>query len=63
MEIYAVEAPEEEDGIARVPCPLCGVFHELDDAKCPYCGMRKAVMLRKHEDYGNRKGDGTHDHL
>ena len=40
LEFYAVEVPEEEDGIAQVPCPHCGQFHEIDDPKCPHCGKR-----------------------
>jgi len=41
LEFYAVEPPqEEEDGIAKGPCPHCGELHELDDAKCPHCGKR-----------------------
>ena len=40
LEFYAVEAPEEEDSIAQVPCPYCGQLHEIDDPKCPHCGQR-----------------------
>ena len=44
LEFYAVEMPEdadeEEDRIARVPCPACGQLHEIDDPKCPHCGKR-----------------------
>ena len=40
LESYAVEAPEEEDSIAQVPCPYCGQLHEIDDPKCPHCGQR-----------------------
>ena len=40
LEFYAVAAPEEENSITRVPCPHCGELHELNDAKCPYCGKR-----------------------
>ena len=40
LEFYSVESPADEAHIARGPCPHCGEFHELDDAKCPYCGKR-----------------------
>lgn len=41
LEFYAVEAPEEDgSGIAQVPCPGCGILHDMDDAKCPHCGKR-----------------------
>ena len=40
LEFYAVEAPEEEDSIAQVPCPYCGQIHEIDDPKFPHCGQR-----------------------
>ena len=31
---------EEEDGhIAQTKCPRCGRKHDLDDPKCPFCGM------------------------
>ena len=40
LEFYAIETPEEGDGIAQIPCPRCGQLHELDDPKCPHCGKR-----------------------
>ncbi len=27
-------------GIAQVRCPGCGILHDMDDPKCPYCGKR-----------------------
>ena len=39
LEFYAADA-EEEDRIAQVGCPECGKMHDLDDAKCPFCGVR-----------------------
>ena len=32
--------PCEDSGIAKARCPSCGMLHELDDAKCPWCGVR-----------------------
>lgn len=29
----------EGDRIARTKCPRCGKAHDLDDPKCPACGM------------------------
>jgi len=40
LEFYAVEAQEDEDSIAQVPCPACGELHEIDDPRCPHCGKR-----------------------
>ena len=31
---------DEGSGIAQVPCPHCGILHDMDDAKCPHCGKR-----------------------
>ena len=39
LEFYAPDVPEE-DRIAQVACPECGREHDMDDAKCPFCGKR-----------------------
>ena len=39
LEFYAPEAAEE-DRIAQTACPECGKMHDMDDAKCPFCGKR-----------------------
>ena len=36
---------EYESGhIAQTVCPTCGVKHDLDDPKCPYCGAKNPNM-------------------
>lgn len=30
----------EQDAIAEIRCPQCGKKHEMDDPKCPFCGMK-----------------------
>ena len=37
---YACETEAEEGTIAKVRCPHCGKKHEMDDPKCPFCGMK-----------------------
>lgn len=41
LEFYAVEEPTEAgSGIAQVPCPYCGLDHDMDDVWCPHCNKR-----------------------
>lgn len=46
MEFYAAEEldpaedPGDEGAMEQVPCPHCGTMHDLDDARCPFCGKR-----------------------
>ena len=39
LEFYAPDVPEE-DCIAQTACPECGKMHDMDDARCPFCGKR-----------------------
>ena len=38
--VEAAEKPEEGNAIAQIPCPHCGTMHDMDDARCPFCGKR-----------------------
>ena len=38
------ELPEDEDGIAQTTCPGCGRCHDMDDPKCPACGMKNPIF-------------------
>ena len=41
LDLYRGDASEKGEGqMAKTTCPVCGVVHELDDSKCPRCGMR-----------------------
>ncbi len=41
LDFYRGEGPREEEGrMAQTVCPNCGVEHDLDDPKCPYCGVK-----------------------
>ncbi len=42
LEFYIPQSELEmqEDTMAQVRCPICGVEHDLDDPKCPSCGAR-----------------------
>ena len=39
VEFFAPEAVEK-DRIAQITCLECGKMHDMDDAKCPFCGKR-----------------------
>ncbi len=30
----------EEEGIAKIQCPNCGKRYDMDDPKCPFCGVK-----------------------
>ena len=34
------EENKENEGIAQVRCPVCGVGYDLDSPKCPRCGAK-----------------------
>ena len=38
IEFYHTE--QTESRIAKIQCPKCGLMHECDDPKCPFCGHR-----------------------
>lgn len=39
------QEPEGEAGsIAQVTCPRCGHHHDMDDPKCPYCGVENLIL-------------------
>ena len=39
-EAIITDTESEEGHIAQITCPACGVEHDLDDPKCPYCGAK-----------------------
>ena len=38
--IFVVGSGLMGSGIAQAPCPHCSQLHEIDDARCPHCGVR-----------------------
>lgn len=40
LEFYRQGSAEPEDHMAQVICSKCGKQHDLDDPKCPYCGLK-----------------------
>ena len=41
LEFYAVEDLDmDNSGIAQIPCPYCGLAHDMDDVRCPHCNKR-----------------------
>ena len=48
LEFFRGDGPEsvgeEENGIAQTTCPGCGRRHDMDDPKCPACGMKNPIF-------------------
>lgn len=38
------QRPDGEEGIAQTTCPGCGKRHDMDDPKCPVCGMKNPIF-------------------
>ena len=38
------EPQEDGDGMAQTTCPGCGKRHDMDDPKCPVCGMKNPIF-------------------
>ena len=36
----STENRDDEGHIAQTICPECGTKHDLDDPKCPHCGLK-----------------------